>query len=193
MNTAFWRAFFTSIRLIVVTIVLVGVIYPLAVWAVGAVAFRAQAGGSMVTSGGSVVGSRLIGQSFTSDRYFHGRPSAAGTGYDAMASAASNLGPTNRSLIETVTIRVAEVERADGAQHGTVPVDLVTASGSGLDPDISPDAAYLQVARVAKARGLKEAKVRGLVHQHLTGRQLGFLGAPRVNVLELNLALDGLK
>lgn len=192
MNTAFWRAFFTSIRMIVVTVVLVSVVYPLAVWAVGTVVFHSQAEGSMISRGGANVGSRLIGQSFTSDRYFHGRPSNAGSGYDAMASGPSNLGPTNRALVETVTAHVAEVERTDGARRGSIPVDLVTSSGSGLDPDVSPDAAYLQVARVAAARGIAESKVRALVASHVSGRQLGFLGAPRVNVLELNLALDGL-
>lgn len=186
------RAFFTSIRMLLATIVLVSVVYPVAVWAVGAVAFPKQAAGSLITSNGSVVGSRLIGQSFTADKYFHGRPSAAGSGYDAMASAPSNLGPTNKTLISAVASRVAEVERTDGAKAGAVPVDLVTSSGSGLDPDISPDSAYLQVARVAKVRGLAEDRVRTLVAQQVLGRQLGFLGEPRVNVLELNLALDAL-
>jgi potassium-transporting ATPase KdpC subunit len=193
VNKAFWRAFFISVRMIAITIVLVSVVYPVAVWAVGAVAFHGQASGSLVARDGTVMGSRLIGQSFTSDRYFHSRPSAAGSGYDSMASGASNLGPTNKVLISAVTSRVAEVERTDGAKPGEVPVDLVTASGSGLDPDISPDSAYLQAARVARARGLEEGRVRTLVAQQVTGRQLAFLGVPRVNVLELNLALDGLR
>jgi K+-transporting ATPase ATPase C chain len=190
MNRAFWATFWTAARAILVTLALVGVAYPAVVWAVGALAFPNQATGSLVRRGGTVVGSRLIGQSFTSDRYFHSRPSAAGSGYDAMASAPSNLGPTSRKLISDVASRVADVERAEGVKRGGVPVDLVTSSGSGLDPDVSPDAAYLQVPRVAKARGLAEERVRGLVAEHVQGRQLGFLGEPRVNVLELNLALD---
>jgi K+-transporting ATPase ATPase C chain len=188
------RALIVSLRMVVVTIVLTGLIYPLAVWAVSALVFPRQAAGSLVTgSDGSVIGSRLIGQQFTSDKYFHPRPSAAGAdGYDAMSSSASNLGPTNKMLVSAVESRVAEVVRQDGGVKGAVPIDAVTASGSGLDPDISPDNAYLQVARVAKARGLAETRVRELVASHITGRQLGFLGEPRVNVLELNLALDGL-
>lgn len=190
MNRAFWRSFFTAVRIIVVTMVLVGVIYPLTVWAVGAVAFPRQAGGSLVRRGGTTVGSSLVGQRFTSDRYFHGRPSAAGEGYDAMASSASNLGPTDRTLVDGVSARVADAVRAESAAPGSVPVDFVTSSASGLDPDISPDSAYLQAGRVAAARGLPEERVRALVARHVRGRQLGFLGEPRVNVLELNLALD---
>jgi potassium-transporting ATPase KdpC subunit len=181
-----------SLRMAAVTAVLLGVVYPLVVWGIAAVAFPSQSRGSLVTVNGVVVGSRLIGQSFASQRYFHGRPSAAGAGYDAMASGASNLGPTNRALVSAVTTRVAEVVRTDGARRGAVPVDLVTSSGSGLDPDISVDSAMLQVRRVARARGLSEARVRALVSAHVTPRQLGFLGEPRVNVLALNLALDGL-
>lgn len=188
------RAFIVALRMALVTIVITGVLYPLAVWAVSSVAFPSQAGGSLVTSGGSLVGSRLIGQQFVSDKYFHGRPSAAGSGYDAMASSASNLGPTNKALVSAVETRVAEVVASDpGAVSGQVPIDMVTASGSGLDPDISPDNAYLQVARVAGARGMSDAVVRDLVAAHVTGRALGILGEPRLNVLELNLALDAMK
>jgi potassium-transporting ATPase KdpC subunit len=186
------RALLTSIRLAAVTIVAFGLIYPMVVWATSALVFPSQAGGSAVKKGGRVVGSSLIGQAFTSDRYFHPRPSAAGDGYDAMASGASNLGPTNRELVAAVRARVREVERREGAKRGTVPVDLVTSSGSGLDPHISPDSAYLQVVRVARARGLSEARVRALVAERVEPRQLGILGEPRVNVLELNLALDAL-
>jgi K+-transporting ATPase ATPase C chain len=187
------RALLISVRLAAVTIVAFGLIYPLVVWGASTVLFPNQAKGSTVARGSRVVGSSLIGQAFVSDRYFHSRPSAAGAGYDAMASGASNLGPTNQKLIDTVARRVAEAERAEGSQRGTVPVDLVTSSGSGLDPHISPDSAYLQVARVARVRGMPEARVRGLVSEHVEGPQLGgILGEPRVNVLELNLALDAL-
>ena len=187
------RALLISLRMAVVSALLLGVVYPLVVWGVSVVAFPRQAVGSLVTRSGTVVGSTLIGQSFTAEKYFHPRPSAAGAdGYDAMASGASNLGPTNKVLISAVASRVAEVVRTDGAKPGEVPVDLVTSSGSGLDPHISPDAAFLQVARVARARGLAEQQVRELVTLHVEARQLGFLGEPRVNVLELNLALDAL-
>jgi len=187
------RALLISLRMAIATIVLVGVVYPLVVWGISAVVMPHRANGSLISQGATVVGSQLIGQNFTADKYFHPRPSAAGAGYDAMASGASNLGPTNRKLISAVKARVAQEVRVDGALSGQVPVDLVTSSGSGLDPDISPAAAYLQVARVARARRLPEAQVRALVAAHVTGRQLGFLGEPRVNVLELNLALDQLK
>jgi len=188
------RAFIVALRMMVVTIVVTGVLYPLAVWAVTSLAFPSQAAGSLVTVNGQVVGSRLIGQGFASSKYFHPRPSAAGTGYDASASSASNLGPTSRTLISEVQTRVADVVSGDpGALAGQIPVDMVTASGSGLDPDISPDNAYLQVGRVAKARGLSVESVRTLVTSHIEGRTFGVLGEPRVNVLELNLALDQLK
>jgi len=188
------RTFFVSLRMAAATIVAFGMIYPLLVWGISAVAFPRQAAGSLVESDGRVVGSRLIGQSFTSREYFHGRPSAAGPdGYDAMASGASNLGPTNAKLVSVVEARVAETVRENpGAEAGRIPVDLVTASASGLDPDISPAAAYLQVRRVATARRIPEPRVRSLVAAHVQGRDLGFLGEPRVNVLELNLALDEL-
>lgn len=188
------RALLISLRMAVVTIVLTGLIYPLAVWGIGAVLFPKQASGSLVIDArGAVIGSSLIGQPFTSDKYFHPRPSAAGAnGYDAMASSFSNLGPTSKTLSSAVETRVAEVVSADGATKGSVPVDMVTASASGLDPDISPENADLQVTRVARARGLPIDQVKQLVAQHTRGRDLGFLGEPRVNVLELNLALDGL-
>jgi K+-transporting ATPase ATPase C chain len=178
----------------VVTIVLTGLIYPLLVWGISAVVFPKQAAGSLITgSDGSVRGSTLIAQAFTSDKYFHPRPSAAGAdGYDAMSSSASNLGPTNQILVSTVETRVAEAVRLNGVKKGQIPIDAVTASGSGLDPDISPDNADMQVSRVAKARGLSRQQVAELVQAHTTGRQFGVLGEPRVNVLELNLALDEL-
>jgi len=188
------RSLLVSLRMAVVTIVLLGLVYPLAVWGIGTALFPKQATGSLIRSSeGTVIGSKLIGQSFTSEKYFHSRPSAAGTdGYDAMSSSASNLGPTSQVLISAVGTRVADAVRVEGATKGAVPVDMVTASASGLDPDISPDNASLQVARVAKARGMSADSLRTLVAQHTTARDLGFLGEPRVNVLELNLALDAL-
>jgi K+-transporting ATPase ATPase C chain len=179
----------------VVTIVLTGLIYPMVVWGLGTALFPKQAAGSLVTDAkGTVIGSTLIAQSFTADKYFHPRPSAAGAGYDAMSSSASNLGPTSKTLIDDVKARVAtETAENPGLALGSVPVDMVTASGSGLDPDISPDNAAVQVARVARARGLSVDAVKQLVAQHTQGRDLGFLGESRVNVLELNLALDQAK
>lgn len=183
-----------AIRLTLVATVVLGVGYPLAVWGVGQAAFHDQANGSMVTdSSGTVVGSSLIGQSFTgeqADRWFQSRPSAAGEdGYDAGASSGSNLGPNNPDLLKGVEERRAALAKADGVPAAQVPADAVTASGSGLDPDISPAYAAQQVARVAAARGLSEDTVRALVQSHTESRQLGFLGEPVVNVLALNLAL----
>lgn len=186
------RALIVSLRMVVVTIVLTGLIYPAVVWGISSVVFPKQAGGSLVMdASGSVIGSRLIAQPFTADKYFHPRASAAGAdGYDAMSSGASNLGPTSKALVSVVESRVAEIEQSDRAKKGAIPVDAVTASASGLDPDISPDNAEMQVARVARARRLPASQVRELVAAHITPRQLGVLGEPRVNVLELNLALD---
>lgn len=188
------RTLLIAFRMTFLTLLVTGVAYPLVITGVAQLAFPGAADGSLVVSGGQVVGSELIGQGFVSDRYFHSRPSAAGeNGYDASASSASNLGPTSRDLIEAVSDRVDQVVATEpGVRRGTVPVDLVTSSGSGLDPDISPDAAMLQVARVARVRGLDRGVVHGLVEQHVKPRQLGVLGEPRVNVLELNLALDAL-
>jgi potassium-transporting ATPase KdpC subunit len=172
--------------------VLVGLAYPLVLFGVGQAAFRGAADGSLVRGAdGRVVGSRLIGQSFDAPGYFWGRPSAAGDGYDAGASGASNLGPTSAKLADTVRRRIdALLEANPGRTVADIPAELVTASGSGLDPDISPAAAEFQVPRVAAARGLDPDRVRALVRQHTQGRDLGFLGEPRVNVLQLNLALD---
>ncbi|MEJ8285657.1 K(+)-transporting ATPase subunit C [Curtobacterium citreum] len=183
-----------AVRLTVLATVVLGVGYPLAVWGVGQAAFHDQANGSMVTdSSGTAVGSSLIGQSFTgkqADRWFQSRPSAAGEdGYDAGASSGSNLGPNNADLLKAVEERRAALAKADGVPAAQVPADAVTASGSGLDPDISPAYASQQVARVASARGLSVADVRALVAEHTESRQLGFLGEPVVNVLSLNLAL----
>jgi K+-transporting ATPase ATPase C chain len=189
-----FRSAGVAIRLTLVATVVLGVGYPLAVWGVGQAAFHDQANGSMVTdSSGKVVGSSLVGQSFdgkSADEWFQSRPSAAGEkGYDANASSGSNLGPNNPDLLKAVEERRAALAKADGVPAAQVPADAVTASGSGLDPDISPEYALQQVARVASARGLSVATVRQLVASHTESRQLGFLGEPVVNVLALNLAL----
>jgi K+-transporting ATPase ATPase C chain len=180
-----------AVALVVFT-VLVGLAYPLLMFGIGQVAFGGGADGSLVVAAnGQVVGSSLIGQSFDAPEYFWGRPSAAGDGYDAGASGASNLGPTSRTLADTVQERIdALLEAHPGRSAADIPGELVTASGSGLDPHISPAAAEFQVDRVAAARRLDPERVRTLVREHTAGRDLGFLGEPRVNVLELNLALD---
>jgi K+-transporting ATPase ATPase C chain len=180
-----------AIRMTILTAVLLGLLYPLAITGVAQVLFPGAANGSLVKVNGQVVGSSLIAQDFTGAKYFHPRPSAAGKGYDAMASAASNLGPTSRALIDQVSTAVGQALRQDpGLRRGSVPVDMVTTSGSGLDPDISVANARAQAPRVAAARGMTLAAVVRQVAAHTTGRTLGFLGEPRVNVLELNLALD---
>ena len=180
----------TSIRFTILVTVLFGIGYPLLVTGVAGVAFPHKAAGSLVLKNGQVVGSELIAQSFTSDRYFHPRPSAAGNGYDATSSGGSNLAQSNAKLVQRLQ---GDIDKLAAANPGKpVPIDLVTTSGSGLDPDITPDAALYQVPGVAKARGLSEDQLRQLVEQHITGRQLGLLGEPRVNVLELNLDLDKL-
>ncbi|MGC8635205.1 MAG: potassium-transporting ATPase subunit KdpC [Candidatus Limnocylindrales bacterium] len=185
-----------ALVLLAVLTLVTGFAYPAAVTAVAQVAFPAQANGSFIVADGRAVGSALIGQYFNAPQYFWGRPSAAGisaanpNGYDAMDSGGSNLGPTSKVLIDEVTQRVDALRKTNG--DAPIPVDLVTASASGLDPDISPAAAAYQVPRVAKARGMTDAQVQAIVGRYTQGPMLGFLGAATVNVLEVNLALDGL-
>jgi K+-transporting ATPase ATPase C chain len=180
----------TSIRFTLLATVLCGLAYPLLVTGIASVLFPHQAAGSLILKDGKVVGSELLAQSFTSDRYFHPRPSAAGNGYDATSSGGSNLAQSNTKLVQRIQ---GDIDKLTAQNPGKpVPIDLVTTSGSGLDPDITPDAAFYQVSRIAKARRLSEDQVRQLIQQHIAGRQLGLLGEPRVNVLALNLDLDKL-
>jgi K+-transporting ATPase ATPase C chain len=182
-----WR---TSILFTLVTIVLLGIGYPLVVTGLASLVFPHKAAGSLMTRNGQVIGSELLAQSFTSDKYFHPRPSAAGNGYDATASGGTNLAQSNAKLVQRIQGDIDKLAAQNGGKP--VPIDMVTTSGSGLDPDITPDNAYYQAPRVAKARGVSEEQVRTLIAQQTKGRDLGFLGEPRVNVLELNLALDGI-
>jgi potassium-transporting ATPase KdpC subunit len=176
-----------------VIMVITGLLYPGLVTAVAQLVFPRQANGSLVVKDGQAIGSALIGQQFAAARYFHGRPSAAGAGYDDTLSAGTNKGPTDAKLADTLIAGAVDSEvKLDGALKGHIPADLVTSSGSGLDPHISPAAAELQVARVARVRGLDTAVVQTLVARHTEARQLGFFGEPRINVLLLNLALDSL-
>jgi potassium-transporting ATPase KdpC subunit len=183
-----------AITLFAIMTVLTGIVYPLAVTGLAQLLFPAQAEGSLVTAGGQPVGSRLIGQSFSDPRYFWSRPSATSPQpYNALASGGSNAGPLNPALADAIKVRLATLKAADPANTLPVPVDLVTASASGLDPEISIAAAIYQATRVARARGLEPAEVQALINEHATGRLLGLLGEPLVNVLELNMALDTLK
>ena len=180
-----------AIAMTLVLCIITGLIYPGVVTALAQVLFPGQANGSLVTVNGRVVGSALIGQPFNRPEYFHPRPSAAGTGYDATASGGTNKGPTDAKLADTLIANaVASVVEKDGALEGYIPSDMVTSSGSGLDPDISPASARLQVPRVARARAVSEALVAAIVARHVQGRQFGFFGEPRVNVLLLNIAID---
>ena len=182
----------TAARMTIVTTLLLGIIYPLVVTGIAQVVFPYQANGSLIVKDGKPVGSALIGQSFDDPKYFWGRPSATSPfAYNAAASSGSNLSPTNPALVKAVQERVDALRAADPGNKAAVPVDLVTASASGLDPHISPAAALYQVTRVAQARKLEPQAVRQLVDQHTEGRFLGILGEPRVNVLKINLALDG--
>jgi K+-transporting ATPase ATPase C chain len=185
------KAFWTSTRMLLGLTLLTGVLYPLLITGIARVAFPRQASGSLIVQGGKVVGSSLIGQPFGAARYFWSRPSATSPPYNAGASTGSNLGPIHPALLDSVRARVAALRAADPSLVGPIPVDLVTSSGSGLDPHISVAAALVQVHRIAAARGMEEDAVRGLIAAHTSGRALGWLGEPAVNVLELNLALDG--
>ena len=179
-----------ALVLTVLTVILLGGLYPLAVWGIGHVVFSSQSEGSLITKNGETIGSSLIGQHFASDKYFHGRPSAAGKdGYDATSSSGSNLGPTSKALADRVAADRLTLAASDGKDP---PVDLLTTSGSGLDPHISIAAAHYQVPRVARARHLDAARIEELISRHTEGRTLGLLGEPRINVLELNLDLDSL-
>ena len=187
------RHFGTALRVTVISIILLGLIYPLAMTGIAQVLFPWQANGSMVVVNGKVVGSAIIGQLWTKPQYFQGRPSAAGKGYDPTATGGTNLGPTSKKLKETTKATIAQLKKQNPDANGPPPMDLVTSSGSGIDPDITPEAAYWEAPRVAKARNMSLAAVNALIARHVRGRTFGFLGEPRVNVLELNLALDGLK
>src|SRR6267142_1764395 len=184
------KNFLIALWFTLVTTAMFGVLYPLVITGLAQVFFPDRANGQLIQKNGKIVGSRIIGQSFTGSDYFHSRPSFAGTGYDASASSGSNLGPTNKALVERVKGDVQKLQAEN--PNAPIPVDLVTASGSGLDPDISPAAAEFQIPRVAHARGMNEDDVRTLVRKHTKDRDLAFLGEPRVSVLELNLELDAL-
>lgn len=184
--------FLMALRYTLITTLLVGIVYPLTITAFARLTMPAKADGQLIIRDGQVIGSAIIGQNFASPRYFHPRPSAAGTGYDAANSGGSNLASSNRALITRIENDIAAWHSGDPKPTSAVPIDLVTTSASGLDPDISPAAAYFQVQMVAAARHVPETVVRAVVSRHIEERQLGFLGEPRVNVLELNLALDQL-
>ena len=188
MGKDFTSALRPAIVMTILFAALLGLAYPLAMTGIGQALFPSQANGSLVTANGRVIGSTVVGQAFTSDRYFQTRPSAAGKGYDGLASSGSNYGPTSQALVDRTNVDVAK-RRTEGVT-GPLPADLATASGSGLDPDLSPASAYAQVARVARTRGLSADKVRALVTANVDGPLLGILGEPRVNVLALNRALD---
>jgi K+-transporting ATPase ATPase C chain len=185
------KQIYPAFAMTVVLTVMLGIVYPLVVTGLAQVMFPAKAGGSLIEKDGKVIGSRLIGQPFTGPGYFHSRPSAAGSGYDATASGGTNLGPTSQKLMDSVKTAAESLrEENPGAP---IPIDMVTASASGLDPHITPAAAEFQVPRIVKERGLNAEEVRRLVREHTEGRQFGLLGEPRVNVLELNLALDAVR
>jgi len=183
----------TSLRVTIVSVILLGLIYPLVMTALAQAMFPRQANGSLVTVNGKIVGSAIIGQLWTKPQYFQGRPSAAGKGYDPTSTGGTNFGPTSKKLIDSTKATVAQLKKDNPDASGPPPMDLVTSSASGIDPDITPEAAYWEAPRVAKARNMSLSAVDALVAQHVQGRTFGFLGEPRVNVLELNLALDGLK
>jgi potassium-transporting ATPase KdpC subunit len=181
----------TALRVTIVSIAIFGLAYPLAMTGVAQVLFPHQANGSLITVNGTLVGSSIVGQLWTKPGYFQGRPSAAGKGYDPTATGGTNYGPTSKKLIDSTKATIAALEKANPAAVGAPPIDLVTSSGSGIDPDISPEAAYWEAPRVAAARHVSLQTVDALVARHVEGRTFGFLGEPHVNVLKLNLDLDG--
>lgn len=181
-----------ALRVTIVSVVVFGLIYPFAMTGLAQLLFPWQANGSLVEVGGKVVGSAIIGQLWTQPQYFHGRPSAAGKGYDPTQTGGTNLAPSSKKLIAATKAAIEQLEKDNPDAHGPPPMDLVTSSASGIDPDISPEGAYYQAPRVAKARHITLAAVDALIAAHVEGRTFGFLGEPRVNVLELNLALDAL-
>jgi K+-transporting ATPase ATPase C chain len=182
----------TALRITIVSIVIFGFIYPFAMTGLAQVLFPAQANGSLVRANGTVVGSDIIGQLWTKPQYFHGRPSAAGkNGYDPTSTSGTNYGPTNKKLIDNTRAAIAALRKENPDATGPIPMDLVASSASGIDPDISPQGAYYQAPRIAKARGLSTSDVDALIAKHIHNREWGILGDPHVNVLELNLALDG--
>lgn len=183
----------TALRVTIFSVILLGLIYPLIMTALAQAIFPRQANGSLVTVNGKVVGSAIIGQLWTKPQYFHGRPSAAGKGYDPTATGGTNYGPTSKKLIDSTRATIVQLKKENPEAIGPPPMDLVTSSGSGIDPDISPEAAYWEAPRVAKARHMSLSALDTLVARHVRGRTFGFLSEPRVNVLDLNLALDGLK
>ena len=177
----------------IVSVILLGIVYPLVMTGISELIFPVQASGSIVYRNGAAVGSDIIGQLWTKPQYFHGRPSAAGSGYDPTATSGTNLGPTSKKLIDATAATIKALKKDNPEAAEPVPMDLVTSSGSGIDPDISPEAAYYQAPRVAKARNMTVDAVRVVIAAHIMPRQLGFLGEPRVNVMQLNLAMDGQK
>ena len=185
------RHLVTPVLYIVVTVIALGLIYPLVIWGLGTLLFHHQAGGSLIAGpNGTVIGSELVGQNFTKPQYFQSRPSAAGKGYDPTSTGGTNLGPTSKKLIDATKSAIAALKKSNPDATGPIPMDLVTSSASGIDPDISPAGAYYQAPRVAKARGASLGAIRALIAAHITPRQFGLLGEPRVNVLSLNRALD---
>ena len=186
------RHLVTSVIYTAVSVIALGLVYPVVIWGIGTLLFHHQAEGSLIVDkNGTLIGSELVGQNWTKPQYFHGRPSAAGKGYDPTQTGGTNYGPTSKKLIDGTKSAIAALKKENPDATGPIPMDLVTSSASGIDPDISPEGAYYQVPRVAKARGLSLEAVRAIVASHVIPRQFGLLGEPRVNVLALNRALDG--
>jgi K+-transporting ATPase ATPase C chain len=187
------RQMVPAVLITLVTVVLFGIVYPIVMTLISELVFPSQANGSLVYVGGRAVGSSIIGQMWKKPQYFHGRPSAAGNGYDPTSTGATNLGPTSKKLVDTTRAAIKAIQKENPVAVGDVPMDLVTTSASGLDPDISPEGAYYQAPRVAKARNISVDAVRAVIASHIVPRTLGLLGEPHINVMQLNLALDGQK